>query len=93
MKRMFKLFALAGAVYGVISLVRHLRGRAETHHEVTPPVRGAAIDPDTLVGISDVDPTGISQMVEAVDPDAIGAAHNAIEDQRDRMPVAGKNLP
>jgi len=31
-------------------------------------------------------------MVEAVDPDAIAAAHGDIADQRDRMPVAGKNV-
>ena len=44
-------------------------------------------------GISDVDPAPISQMTEAMDPVATKAAHQDIADQRERLPVPGKNLP
>ena len=37
-------------------------------------------------GISDVDPQGLSQMVEAVDPDEIRQAHAEIVEQKDRLP-------
>lgn len=53
--------------------------------------RGAAAPP--APGISDVDPAPLLQMGEAVDPDAIQAAHETIIEQRERLPVEGETLP
>jgi hypothetical protein len=44
-------------------------------------------------GISQVDPEPLTQMGEAVDPDAIRAAHREIPEQRERLPIPGKNVP
>lgn len=44
-------------------------------------------------GLSQVDPEPLSQMTEALDPDATRAAHQNIPEQRERLPVRGKNVP
>lgn len=47
-----------------------------------------------IVGIADVDPEPLaSPAVEAIDPDAAGEAHRSVQEQRDRLPIRGKNLP
>ena len=44
-------------------------------------------------GISTVDPQPLTQIsAEAIDPDATQAAHEAVAEQRDRLPVSGKNI-
>lgn len=50
---------------------------------------GAVVPP----GLSEVDPQPLIGMGEAVDPDAVQAAHRDVRAQRDRLPVPGKNLP
>jgi hypothetical protein len=66
---------------------------AEPRDPAVPPGRGvaeAAVPP----GISDVDPEPLTQIAgEAVDPEAVRTAHESIRDQRDRLPVPGKNVP
>jgi hypothetical protein len=45
-------------------------------------------------GISHVDPEPLAQVsAEAVDRDATPAAHEDVIEQRERLPVPGKNLP
>ena len=44
-------------------------------------------------GLSEVDPEGITQFGEAVDPLATEAAHAEVADLRARLPRPGKNLP
>lgn len=59
------------------------------------PVVGAVIDAEIVgVGIADVDPGPLANPAgEAIDPDAVDEAHRSVREQRDRLPVAGKNLP
>ncbi len=78
-----------GARYGR-PLLRQLREKLE----------GEDFDDDDLVaeevvvvGIAAVDPEPLSTMGEAVDPDAIAAAHQEVPDQLEQLPVRGKNVP
>lgn len=94
-------FALYGlAAYGVVSLVQRIRTRVELHGGI-----GASyVDPTIAiieeveiipvdVGIADVDPEGLTQFGEGIDPEATQAAHSDVRDQRERMPYPGKNMP
>lgn len=48
----------------------------------------------TIVGISEVEPEPLANMAgEGIDPDAVDEAHRSVQDQRDQLPVSGKNLP
>ena len=40
-------------------------------------------------GLSEVDPVGLTQMGEAVDPEAAEQAHSEVRDQRERLPGNG----
>jgi hypothetical protein len=45
------------------------------------------------MGISDVDPQPVTQISgEGIDPDATRVAHEDLPDQRERLPIPGKNL-
>jgi hypothetical protein len=60
--------------------------------------RGAArkaevVTDAAIVGISDVDPQPLATMGEGVDPDAVDEAHRSVKEQRERLPVSGKNVP
>jgi hypothetical protein len=46
-----------------------------------------------IVGISEVDPEPLAGMGEGIDPDAVDEAHRSVREQRDRLPVTGKNIP
>jgi hypothetical protein len=50
------------------------------------PSAGSMRDVATRSGIADVDPQPLSQMVEAIDPDATEAAHTELRDLHDRLP-------
>jgi hypothetical protein len=59
---------------------------------VTPDTGSADVPP--LQGIADVDPQPLTQVsAEAIDPDATRAAHEVIIEQRERLPMRGKNIP
>lgn len=77
-----KFLLLAGVVTSAIAIERKLR--AATRHASagattvgTAPVvsRDGTITDAEIVGISEVDPEGLTQMGEAVDPDALVRAH------------------
>ena len=98
MKIISKLFMLAGVAAAAIAVDRKLVRRREL---ATPRAGGTLagahagiVDAEILVvGISDVDPQGLTQMGEAVDPEATEAAHESVGEQRARMPVRGRNIP
>jgi hypothetical protein len=45
------------------------------------------------IGLSEVDPEPLTYVVEAVDPDAVQAAHDEMTTLRERLPMPGKSLP
>ena len=63
------------------------------------PLEGMGVAPDVviveaeIIGLADVDPQALTQMGEAIDPEMTKAAHEEIPEQRDRLPVRGKNVP
>jgi len=58
------------------------------------PARKAEVVTDAaIVGISDVDPEPLTTMGEGIDPDAVDEAHRSVKEQRERLPVSGKNVP
>lgn len=102
-----KLLGLAGIIAAAVAIDRKRRLRAGAGVEVpaaaggeagafaTSDVAGAdaVIVEAELVGISEVDPAGLTQMGEAIDPERTEAAHAEIPEQRERLPVRGKNVP
>lgn len=46
-----------------------------------------------IIGISEVDPEPLAGMGEGIDPDAVDEAHRSVPEQRERLPVSGKNVP
>ncbi len=47
-----------------------------------------------IIGISEVDPEGLTNVsAEGIDPDAVDEAHRSVREQRERLPVTGKNIP
>lgn len=105
MKILSNLFVLAGVAAAAILVDRKMvRRRAQMGAGATPRGVGAAgnpaepavgvVDAEILVvGISDVDPSGLVGMGEAIDPDANAEAHEAIDEQRARIPVRGRDVP
>ena len=99
MKSLFKLMILGGAAYLAVRFVRSqqaspgkAQGPTTKHGNAASGIEDAVQDADLVMGISDVDPTPLSGMGEAIDPDANAEAHNAGRKQRERMPVPGKNV-
>ena len=99
MKILSKLFVLGGVAATAILVDRKLvRRRAMVSGGATPPSVGGpvagVVDAEILVvGISDVDPSGLVGMGEAIDPEANAEAHEAVDEQRARMPVRGRDVP
>lgn len=92
MKLMIKLLALSGIVYAAI-LVDRKRRRLSGADTMSMSPDVAVMDADVIIGITEVDPEPLSSMLEALDPEATEGAHRDVQDQRDRMPVGGKNVP
>lgn len=89
---MIKLLALSGIVYAAILVDRRRRQRmGGDSMAMSPDV--AVMDADVIIGIAEVDPEPLSQMIEAMDPEATEGAHRDVQEQRGRMPVGGKNVP
>jgi hypothetical protein len=93
---------LTGAGIGVaLMLASRRRDRSPSHlgRDTAPADLGITPDggADAISippGISQVDPQPLTQIsAEAIDPDATEAAHDTIVEQRERLPVPGKNLP
>ena len=95
MKIFSNLFLLGGVAAAAITIDRKLVRRRELAGAGTVPSSNAGIvDAEILsAGIADVDPQGLVQMGEAVDPDAIEEAHESVGEQRARMPVRGRDVP
>ena len=103
MKLAIKLLAVAGIVWAAILVDRRLRktpGATGPGADVEPDASTArsadtaAIDADIIIGIAEIDPEPLTQVSgEGIDLDATETAHRAPRDQRERMPVRGKNIP
>ena len=47
-----------------------------------------------IVGIAEVDPVPLANVAgEGIDVDAVEEAHVSVTEQRERLPVSGKNIP
>ncbi len=96
MKLSTKLFGLVGIVTTAILVDRRIRRRdlAAATPVGTPARADAGIeDAEILAGAPAVDPVKLAGFGEAVDEDAVAAAHEEPLEQRERMPVRGKNIP
>jgi hypothetical protein len=95
MKNTTKLIMIGGVIAGVKayrSLRRQPATPARDARDALRPDHGAAMA--APVGLSSVDPQPLTNPgAEAIDPDATRAAHDDVEDQRARLPVAGENVP
>jgi hypothetical protein len=92
MRLMTKLLALSGIIYAAI-LVDRRRRRGSVNDSIAMAPDVAVMDAEVIIGIAEVDPEPLSQMVEAMDPEATENAHRDVQEQRDRMPTSGKNVP
>ena len=96
MKTLTKLALLGGAIAYIAKRRRVSNDWSGLDQDfddelAAPPVDLSAHDDDGLQpaeasGISDVDPEPLLDMGEAVDPDAVTAAHESVPAQRDRLP-------
>lgn len=55
-------------------------------------IENALADADIVIGLADVDPVPLSPMLEAIDPDATERAHTTGQDQRERLPIRGRDF-
>jgi len=68
---------------GLLLVIAWIRKRPRADLAEAPGVRG----------IADVDPEPLAQTAgEGIDPDAVDAAHEAVADQRDKLPRHGDNV-
>jgi hypothetical protein len=74
MKITTKLLMLGGIVAGAVAYDRKRRVRMPMGAPATNVGTAPIVDAE-LVGISEVDPQGLTQMGEAVDPEALERAH------------------
>lgn len=102
MKLHIKLLGIGLIVAAAITYDRQRLRRAGRLDAGTSGVRRAGRDAEdvteavteaVIVGISDVDPVPLANMGEAMDPDAVDEAHRSVQEQRERLPVSGKNIP
>lgn len=92
MNRIFKLLGLVAlAAYFGARLRR--RSSAPTHTDDSFGVSPSTEDAPGFGGLSAVDPEPLTQFGEAVDPEALRAAHAEPALLRGRLPLPGKNLP
>lgn len=98
MKLLIKMLGLGLVVAAAITYDRQRLRRAGRLDVGSSGARGAGRDLEVvteavIIGISEVDPEGLVGMGEGIDPDAVDEAHRSVRDQRDRLPVTGKNIP
>ena len=74
MKLTTKLLMLAGTIAGAVAYDRRRRARTPLGARATNVSTAPIVDAE-IVGISEVDPEGLTQMGEAVDPEALERAH------------------
>lgn len=96
MKLITKLFVVGGVIAGAVWIDRQRRrlrdASRETDRGLGEDLGGLDVTPGVTIervaprGISDVDPEGLTQFGEAVDPEATEAAHTEIPAQRERLP-------
>lgn len=98
MKLLIKMLGLGLVVAAAITYDRQRLRRAGRLDVGSSGARDAGRDLEVvteavIIGISEVDPEGLAGMGEGIDPDAVDEAHRSVRDQRDRLPVTGKNIP
>jgi hypothetical protein len=100
MKLLIKMLGLGLIVAAAISYDRERLRRAGRLDAGSSGGRDMAPDADdmvveaVIVGIAEVDPEPLANMAgEGIDPDAVDEAHRSVQEQRDQLPVSGKNLP
>jgi hypothetical protein len=92
MNRIFKLFLLGSIVVFVGARLRRRTG-ALAHTDDSFGVSPSRVEPPEVTGISDVDPEGLTQFGEGIDPEAVRNAHAEPALLQDQLPRPGKNLP
>lgn len=96
---LIKMLGLGLLVAAVITYDRRLLRRAGRLDAGSSGARGAEGDVEivteaVIVGISEVDPEPLANVAgEGIDPDAVSEAHRSVQEQRERLPVSGKNIP
>jgi hypothetical protein len=90
--RMRRLPAPAGSA-GRMGRMGMAPGRNGMASEGTGMAPDVVIVEAEIIGLADVDPQALTQMGEAIDPELTKAAHEEIPEQRDKLPVRGKNVP
>lgn len=98
MKLLIKMLGLGLIVAAAITYDRQRLRRAGRLDVLSSGARGASrhagvVTEAVIVGISEVDPEPLAGMGEGIDPDAVDEAHRSVREQRDRLPVTGKNIP
>jgi hypothetical protein len=62
--------------------------------DVSPEVDVEIVTDAVIIGIAEVDPEPLANVAaEGIDPDAADEAHSSVSEQRERLPVSGKNIP
>lgn len=96
MRTAIKLLILGSAI-GAASMIGRRRtalDRSARREDEDTEADADAGDAPLVAGISEVDPQPLTQIAgEGIDPDATRAAHDEPREQRERLPVHGRNLP
>ncbi len=98
MKLLIKLLGIGLIVAAAITYDRQRLRRAGRLDAGVSGARGRGRDVEVvteavIVGISEVDPEPLAGMGEGIDPEAVDEAHRSVLEQRERLPVSGKNIP
>jgi hypothetical protein len=97
MKLMFKLLVVSGIAFGAFLIMRGRRERLAPDREpvapnAIPDLEGTVLDAELVIGISQVDTSSFTQIAgEGIDLDTADALEP--RDQRERLPIRGKNVP
>jgi hypothetical protein len=92
MNRIFKLFVL-GTILAYVGARLRRRTGAHSHTDDAFGVMPERDDAPEIAGLSEVDPEGLTQFGEGIDPEAVRNAHAEPALLRDQLPRPGKNLP
>jgi hypothetical protein len=98
-KLLIKILGIGLIVAAAITYDRRRLRRAGRLDATSSGARGAGRDVEVvteavIVGISEVDPEPLANVAgEGIDPDAVDEAHRSVREQRERLPVSGKNVP
>lgn len=93
MRLLSKLLVVGGLIYVGTLIARRFTQRADARMDEDDVGFDPVMEEVVIVGIADVDPEPLSTMGEAMDPDAVSAAHQAAPDRLGDLPGRGKNSP